>query len=1286
MRRLKRTTFRRILTLVSFFIIVFFILYTVLKRTEERTRTNTINTLQTVLHSSQTSIKDIWVENHFIDAKLWASNPNLLRLTKELLKIPREPHFLLECKEMEHVREFFKERLFNHGALGIFIISPDFVSLASINDQNVGIPNFLANQHKDRLEKVFNGHNQIIPPLPSDIPLLDNNGNLVDGYPTMFILVPIKDTDGSVIAALSIRLNPFGDFNLLASATQIGFSGETYLVSKDGKLLTESRFLDHLYRIGSLTNETYSMLNIEIRDPGINLLEDEKHNLSQTELPFTYAMQQLLKDKSGSSKIAYRDYRGVDVLGSWLWDDELDIGFITEIDEDEALMSYKNTRLLTISLLLTTVFLMLLFSYVYWKAQKVSVEIIEQKEHYFRTLLNNAINGIIIINERGIIETFNLKAEDIFGYRADEVIGKNVSMLANEYDRKRHDTYIHNFIEKRRPKVIGKNREVTGIRKDGSSFPLKLGVNEINLRDRTIFMGMTTDLTQEKEAEKKLFEIEEKFKRTFNQAPISMVISNLGSKFQKVNHAFCNLLGYSEKELIKMSFSDITFPNHVEESKSKMKLLLEGAITKFSLEKQYIKKNKEMIWGNVTVSTLKNKSGKITNSLAIIENITLRKNAEDTIKKRSLELEKSKRVALSLMQDAHFQKERVQKVLGELEVSNQELKKLNLAIEQSEATIVITDKNGKIEYVNPAFTKISGYTFKEAIGHPPGILKSGRHSKEFYKDMWDTILAGKTWKGDIINKKKSGEEYWESTSISPMFDKDGEITNFVGVKGDISKRKLLEEELIKSKVEADKANSAKSDFLANMSHEIRTPMNSILGFSEILSKYIKDTIQIEYLSSIQSSGKTLLELINNILDLSKIESGKFDFSYEPSNIKGLIQEIIGMFRVKCNEMNLQLNVNISKELPDVLYMDELRVKQILINLINNSIKFTEKGSIEIEVITQNITDNFLDLILKVKDTGIGIPKKYHKKIFQAFNQIDMLDNKKYEGSGLGLTITQQLVKQMNGKITLESKKGQGSIFTITLKKVKISREDKLTVQKIEFDPDSIQFEKSTVLIVDDIKSNRNVLKGYMIDYKINCIEAENGIETITAIEKNKPDLVFLDLRMPIMDGYEANEIIKGNPNWSSIPIVAITASAFDKDEKKVLAKGFSEYVSKPASLNEILKILMKYLKHSIVATDKELITEVVYEPIDKLNEILLEIDNKVIPVWEEIKNIRKRKKVLLLVKLLLEIGKKYNVKPLISYGNEMLLAIQSFNIGKEKSLIQQLPDFVEKLKCLNNGK
>lgn len=372
--------------------------------------------------------------------------------------------------------------------------------------------------------------------------------------------------------------------------------------------------------------------------------------------------------------------------------------------------------------------------------QQQNIRVIDQKEKYLRTILNNAVNGIIIINHKGIIETFNLAAHNIFGYTVDEVIGKNVSLLANELDRKQHDSYLSNYLKTRIPKIIGFNREVIGIRKDGSPFPLRLGVSEIKIQERIVFMGTITDLTKEKESEKVLNEIEERFQKTFDQAPVSIANTDTNGKFQKVNHSFCTLFGYTEKEMLKMSFGDITFPDDIKKSKSKMHQLINGEIPDFSLEKRYNKKNGELIWGNVTVSILKDKSGDIQNLIVIIVDITLRKTTEDDLKNRSkdleisnIALEKSKSAALSIMQDAHSQRVRAENALKKLELSNLELKKLNHAIEHSMATIVITDKTGKIEYVNPAFTKISGYTFEEAIGHKSGILKSGNHDEAFYK-------------------------------------------------------------------------------------------------------------------------------------------------------------------------------------------------------------------------------------------------------------------------------------------------------------------------------------------------------------------------------------------------------------------------------------------------------------------------------------------------------------------------------------------------------------------------
>jgi len=338
------------------------------------------------------------------------------------------------------------------------------------------------------------------------------------------------------------------------------------------------------------------------------------------------------------------------------------------------------------------------------------------------------------------------------------------------------------------------------------------------------------------------------------------------------------------------------------------------------------------------------------------------------------------------------------------------------------------------------------------------------------------------------------------------------------------------------------------------------------------------------------------------------------------------------------------------------------------------------------VISQNAADNAIDLILKVKDTGIGIPKEDHKKIFQAFDQMDMQDNKKYEGTGLGLAITQQFVNLMNGTIELKSKLGEGSTFIVTLKKVNVGQEAINAEEKSVLDSNLIQFDKSTVLIVDDIKTNRKLLKEYLKDYNIDILEAKNGKEALIVIEKQIPDLVFMDLRMPIMDGFEAIEIIKKKPKWSNIPNVAITASVFDKDEQEALERGFTDYVRKPISSIDILKILKKYLKYTIVPHIEEPVTEISFQPIEKLDDLMLEIEKTVTPLLAEINKIRAKKKVLLLADQIIDIGKKFDATQFIHYGEELQMACKLFNISKEKELIKLFPEFIENLNSQHNTK
>lgn len=354
------------------------------------------------------------------------------------------------------------------------------------------------------------------------------------------------------------------------------------------------------------------------------------------------------------------------------------------------------------------------------------------------------------------------------------------------------------------------------------------------------------------------------------------------------------------------------------------------------------------------------------------------------------------------------------------------------AIEYSPASIVITDLDGNIEYVNPAFTNKTGYTFKEALGENPRILKNKDKPSEEYDILWKTILAGKTWHGEFYNTKKNGEHYWELASISPIIDNNNKTRAFIAVKEDITLRKLMEEELVKSKERAERANHDKSKFVLYVSHEIRNPISGVLSIVNLLLNVETDSEKIEFLHLIKHSANALLEIVNNILDISKLESGKMEIQNINFSIPDTLNNITSLFSVISKNKELYLNCFIDEKIPPVVFGDYLKLQQIIINLVSNSLKFTEKGGITIKADCKTISEKNTTILFTIEDTGIGIPDAMKDAIFESFTQVDTVITRKEKGTGLGLTLVKKMVEILNGKLSLESKKHIGTKFFIEL--------------------------------------------------------------------------------------------------------------------------------------------------------------------------------------------------------------------------------------------------------------
>lgn len=502
----------------------------------------------------------------------------------------------------------------------------------------------------------------------------------------------------------------------------------------------------------------------------------------------------------------------------------------------------------------------------------------------------------------------------------------------------------------------------------------------------------------------------------------------------------------------------------------------------------------------------------------------------------------------------------------------------------------------------------------------------------------------------------------------------------------------LENEVLSLKrkqTEPVQEENLQTEFLAQMSHEIRTPMNTVLGFTDILIAQVTDEQQRKYLAAIRSATKSLLTLINDILDLSKIESGKLNIVYEPVNPRMIFTEMESIFSEQMREKDIAFKSEIDPLLPDVLLLDEIRLRQILFNLISNAIKYTEEGFVRLRVKLKakeaTLPGRNIDMLIEVQDTGPGIAAGDQKNIFKAFYRKEGGRSRKIMGTGLGLHISKMLARLMNGDIFLQSEPGKGSTFTLLLKDVKPIKTE---IKKPEFQEltlRNVRFENATVLIVDDIGHNRFLIKEFLKNTELNTFEAANGEEALEKAEKYRPELILMDIRMPEMDGMEATRIIRKNASQKNVKIIALTASVMEEEIRKISNAGFDEFLKKPVKLPDLIRALIRFIPHEIIESEHST-GKTEHEDNKKTlskkaaNQLANELEDNLMGRWEKVNKSGLVDEINKFGKEVLKVANKYESIRVASYAKEMIESSDSFDAGNMKKILKRFPELIKQLR------
>ncbi|MHB1035423.1 MAG: PAS domain S-box protein [Pirellulales bacterium] len=792
--------------------------------------------------------------------------------------------------------------------------------------------------------------------------------------------------------------------------------------------------------------------------------------------------------------------------------------------------------------------------------QAAAEEAMRESEKRFMDVLYASSDAILLIDGETFVDCNEATAR-MLGYSSrDEFLMTHPSELspptqpdgrssfekANEMMRTAFERGFHRF-------------EWMHRRANGEDFSVEVSLTPVVMRGKSLLHCVWRDITDRKRTEETLRESEERFRTIFEEAPMGVaLIDSLTGRICEVNPRFADIAGRTREEMATIDWMSITHPDDVQEDLDNMALLNAGKIPGFSMNKRYRRPDGSYVWIHMTIAPMSVKDKSHPRHLCMIEDITDRKRAEEALRKNEAMLS----CILNSLPLSIFWKDHESVYLG----------------------------------CNAEFARGANLRPEDVVGKTDLDLPWSREDTEAYRaDDREVITSGRA-KSHLIERqhRADGTYIWLDTTKIPLLDAEGRVYGVVGIYDDITERKRMEDEVHTAKDAANAANRAKSEFLGNMSHEIRTPLTAILGYTDMLYEEVmccpvcpdhtrcqRRLSGCEAVGTVKRNAEHLLQVVNDILDLSKVEAGKMEIEPTRCSPVQLVAEVVSLMRVRAEAKQLKLEMELVHPLPETVFTDPLRLRQVLVNLVGNAIKFTDQG--EVRIIARLVSeDGPPRLRFDVTDTGIGMNEEQIGKLFQPFTQVDSSATRKFGGTGLGLAISKRLAEVLGGAIEVRSTPGKGSTFRVTIdpgplegirmiqnaQEALLERPPTTTTAT----PDKIELH-GRILLVEDGLDNQRLIRFLLEKAGAEVAVVENGqlaVEAaLAAREVGEPfDMILMDMQMPVMDGYEATRALRGRGYTG--PIVALTAHSMVADRQKCLDAGCDDYATKPVDRQKLL--------------------------------------------------------------------------------------------------------------------